>query len=221
MTNEKPSTSRAVIAVLLVLSGLVGAFTALIVYGFLAEYGPTSGSRVDGAVRGLGFAAVPLAVGMALAAIAFGLGRRSARVRGLSVALVVLSVCGVLVAGAQAAVAKYDRLPKVPNCGVDEFTGSAEVRAIQDAFAELEHPGPFGGGWNSIWGCGANLLNVTFDEAAAHYRGRLPSAGWNITRDDGGELAARRDGLMFVLAERCGSLAVEIRLAGADIPQTC
>ncbi len=222
MVIEKAPARSSVVVVLLVLSALVGAGTALILYIFLIEYGPTSGSRVDGAVQGLTFAAVPLLVAGVLAAVAFGLGRRSSWVRSLAVAAAVLSVCGVLVAGAQAAVGKYDRLAKVPDCGTAEVGGSPGARVAREAFADLEHPGPFGASWNGIQGCGADLLNVTFAEAAAHYRDRLPAAGWAITRDNSSELAARRNDLIFVLTERCGPVSVEMRLADAgDISTRC
>ena len=109
--------ANALPAVLLVLAALVGIVTAVVVYTFQVEYGPTTGSRIDGAIHGLTFAALPLAVAGVLAGVAFALGRRSSSLRGLAVAAIVLSIAGALVAGSQAAVTKYDRLAKVPECG--------------------------------------------------------------------------------------------------------
>jgi hypothetical protein len=207
--DNRPRTPLAV--VLLALASLVGVLTAGILYTFLVEYGPTTGSRTDGAVEGLVFAAVPLVVVAALAAIAFAIVRGS-WVRVMAVAVVLISVGGALIAGAQAAVTKYDGLAKVPGCGTVDGAGA---RAAGEAFAGLEHPGPFAGGWSGVQGCGADLLNVTFAQAAAHYRDRLPAAGWQITRDDSTTMTARRADLVFVLGESCGPVAVEIRLADA------
>lgn len=201
--------------VFLVLSAVVGAGAALFTLAFLTEYGTTSGSWADGALDGLELAVVPLLAIGALAAAALGLGRRSAWVRGLAIAVVLLSLGGVLAGGAQAAVAKYDRLPRLPACNSEDFDGSpAEpvVRAVQEAFSGLEHPGRFGGVSTGIDGCGTTLLNVTFDEAVAHYRQQLPATGWDVTRDDESGVTARRDDLVFVLIQdRCGSVAIAIR----------
>ncbi len=212
MLKEKTHIRTPVPVVLLVLSLLAGIVTAIVVYTFQVEYGPTTGSRVDGAIHGLTSAALPLAVVFVLAGAAFALGRRSSSLRGLAVAAIVLSIAGAMAAGSQAAVAKYDRLPKVPDCGTADVAGA---RIAHDAFAELEHPGPFGGGWSGIQGCGAEVLNVTLARAATHYRDHLPAAGWQITRDNGSEMAARRDGLVFVLSDSCGPVSVEVRLADA------
>ncbi len=210
--RRETQTQTIVPAVLLVLATLAGILTAVVVYTFQVEYGPTTGSRIDGAIHGLTSAALPLAVAGVLAGLAFALGRRSTSLRGLAVAAIVLSIAGALAAGSQAAVTKYDRLPKVPDCGTADVAGA---RIAHDAFAELEHPGPFGGGWNGIQGCGADVLNVSLAQAATHYRDRLPAAGWQITRDDGSEMSARRDGLVFVLTDSCGPVSVEVRLADA------
>jgi hypothetical protein len=207
--------------VLLVLSALVGILSVAGTYAFLHEYGTTSGSWIDGAVGGVKFAAVPLLIVGALAGVAFFLGRQATWVvRAMAAALVVLAAGGAMVAGGQAALARYDRLPKVPFCGTE--THMTGARAAEAAFAEIEHPAPFGGGWYGVNGCGATVLNVTFAEAAEHYREHLPAAGWRITGDTSHELAARRNDLLFVLFESCGTLEVEMSLvaAGAN-PNRC
>ena len=81
------------------------------------------------------------------------------------------------------------------------------LRDVQAAFDELEHPDRFsGGGSTGVEGCSTFLLNVTFEDAAAHYRDALPAAGWHVTVDDDSRLEARRDGLVFVIAnDRRGS----------------
>jgi hypothetical protein len=210
------------VVVLLVLSALVGILSAAGVYSFLLEYGTTSGSWADGAVGGLAFGAVPLLIVAVLAGVAFFLGRHTPWARGLAVGLVVLGASGALAAGGQAAVGKYDRLAKVPYCGTAADVSLTGARVAQPAFADLEHPEPFGGGWYGVEGCGATLLNMSFVEAAAYYREHLPTAGWRITRDDSSGLAARRNDLIFVVTERCGSVEVEIiTAAGGENPNRC
>ncbi|MFR9779058.1 hypothetical protein ACL02O_23760 [Micromonospora sp. MS34] len=224
MTTERAPRGALVF---LLLSAVVGAGAALFTFGFLSEYGTTSGSRAEGALGGLRFAAVPLLVTAGLAAAGFALGRRSVWPAAVAVAVVLVGVGGALAAGAQAAVMKYDRLPRLPHCYDEEFAGSeAEpvARAVQDAFAGLEHPWRFsGGGSTGLDGCATTLLDVTFDEAAAHYRGELRSAGWEITGDDASGLTARRGDLLFSLADSgCGSAAIAIRpKAVARSPQAC
>lgn len=170
---EGMTTDRVPLAavVFLLVSAAVGAGAALFTFGFLSEYGITSGSRAEGSLGGLRFAAVPLLVTAALGAAAFVLGRRSAWLPAVALAVVLLSVGGAVAAGAQAAVVKYDRLPRLPHCYDEEFAGSeAEpvARAVQDAFVGLEHPWRFsGGGSTGLDGCATTLLDVTFDEAAA------------------------------------------------------
>lgn len=224
MRTDKAPLSAVVF---LLVSAAVGAGAALFTFGFLSEYGTTSGSRAEGALGGLRFAAVPLVVAGVLAAAAFVFGRRSARLPVVAVAVVLVGVGGVVAAGAQAAVVKYDRLPRLPHCYDEEFAGSpAEpvARAVQDAFAGLDHPWRFsGGGSTGLDGCGSTLLNVTYGEAAAHYRGALPSAGWEVTRDEASGLEARRGDLVFSLTDSgCGSVAIAIKpKAAVRSPQTC
>jgi hypothetical protein len=219
--NEKAPARTWVVVVLFVLAAVVGAGTAAFVYAFGVEYGPTTGSWIDGAITGLTGAAVPLLLAGVLAAVAFFVGRHTTWARVVAVAFVVLSAGGVLVAGGQAAVAKYDRLAKVPFCGTSAEAALTGARAAAAEFARIEHAEPFGGGWYGVDGCGSTVLNVTLAEGAAHYREQLPAAGWTITRDTSSELAASRGDLTFGLAERCGAVEVEIRLAGTTNPTRC
>ena len=180
--TEKAPVRTWLVVVLLVLAAVVGAGTALFNYAFNVEYGPTTGSWMDGAVAGLTGTAVPLTWPQSwrrsrsswdgdTGPVGAGAGR----------GLVVLSAGGVFVGGGQAAVVKNpDRLAKVPYCGTSAEGSPAGALAASAEFARLEHPEPFGGGWYGVDGCGAVLLNATFAEAAAHYRERLPAAGWTI-----------------------------------------
>lgn len=191
--------------VVLALAATVATLTIVVTSAFLAEYGTTSGSAREGAGDGLKGAAIPLLVILALAVVAFVSGRRSVPVRLLSVAVVPLAVAGVLAAGAQAAVSKYDDLDRIPDCvPAEAIGGPAEtmLRDVQQAFADLEHPGRFsGGGSTGIGGCSRFVPTVTYDEAAAHYRDALPAAGWDVTVDEDARLTARRDDLVFLLVD--------------------
>lgn len=191
--------------VFLVLAAVVAALTVVVTSGFLTEYGTTTGSSWEGAGDGLTGAAAPLLVVLALAVVAFTSGRRSGPVRLLSLAVVPLAVAGVLAAGAQAALSKYDALERVPDCVPEEALGGpaeSMLRDVQAAFAELEHPDRFsGGGSTGISGCSRFVLNVTFEEAAAHYRDALPAARWEVTADEASRLVATRDGLDLLLTD--------------------
>ena len=219
--SEKAPARTATLVVLLVLAAIAGVGAALFNYVFNVEYGPTTGSWMDGAVAGLTGTAVPLLLVAVLAAVAFFMGWHTTWARALAVAVVVLSAGGVFVGGGQAAVVKYDRLAKVPYCGTAAEGAPAGALAAAAEFARIEHPEPFGGGWNGVDGCGSVLLNATFAEAAAHYRQRLPAAGWTITRDTSSELAASRAELRFSLTDSCGPVEVEIRLAGTTKSNRC
>jgi hypothetical protein len=206
--TEKTRTIGATLT--LILAVVVGAATAAVVYSFQTTYGPTTGSRVDGAVEALKGGAIGLAVVAALAVVTFVLARGSNWRRGLAVATAVLSVGALALAGGQAAVVKYDQLAKVPDC-----SGAPGLQAAAD---ELDHPAPFGGGWNGITGCGAEVLNLTFDEAATAYRAELVAAGWSVVTDDSSQLIARRGDITFALGQPCGSLTLELRTAASTGP---
>jgi hypothetical protein len=188
------------------LAAVVAIASAAFVYTFVAEYGPTTGSRVDGATAGLGVGAVGLVLVGGLAVTGLVVGRRWLAGRIAAVAVMAAALLAVVATGAQAAVVKYEGLPKVPDCSVDGSYGTA--------FGQISHPQPFGAGWSSEAGCGADLLNLPRAEAAAYYRQSLPAAGWTITSDDAAGLRADRGDLVFTLSDRCGPLAVAIERAG-------
>lgn len=212
MTDGDSVPRRSI--VLLVLAGLAGAGTALVVPAFLAEYGTTTGSRLEGATSALTTGFVPLLVALALAGVALVTGRRSARLRLASLVVAFLSVAGLLAGGAQAATSKYHRLPAVPTCDGQGFAKpvKAMLARVEDAAADLEHPDRFSGGGSTGYdGCTDHLLNLTFAEAAAHYRRELAVRGWAITSDGPSLLGARRDDLVFTLSRgRHGELPLHI-----------
>jgi len=197
---------------------LVAIASAAFVYTFVAEYGPTAGSRLDGATAGLGVGAVGLVVVAGLAVAGLVVGRRWLAGRIAAVAVIAAALLAVVATGAQAAVVKFDGLPKVPNCAGPY--GPAGI-AVQDAFAQIPHPQPFGAGWSSVSGCGADLLNVDRVEATAYYREKLPAVGWTISRDDAGGLRASRGDLVFTLSDQCGPVSVAIEQAAAPPNRVC
>ena len=201
----------------MVLAALVAVAMAAIVYAFLEVYGPTTGSRLDGARAALGFGALGLVLIAGFAIAGLVAGRRWLAGRIAAGAVMVLGLFVVLASGSQAAVSKYDSLPKVPYC----TGGGAFGTTVQDAFASMSHPQPFGAGWSSTSGCGADLLNSTRAEAAAYYREKLPAAGWTISRDDATELRARRGDLVFTLTDRCGPPAVAIEQVSSGGVRVC
>ncbi|HEX6246410.1 MAG TPA: hypothetical protein VFZ64_00950 [Nocardioidaceae bacterium] len=211
--TDTPMPRKAVI--LLVLATGLGALTALLVSGFLTEYGTTSGSWAEGALDGLRSGAVSVVLVGILAGTAFALAGPSMRGRRLAPAVVLGTVLALLAGGAQAAMAKYDTLPVVPSCDAQEFAPPIEemLTRVEEAFAELDHPDRFGGGGSTgVDGCETGLLNVTYAEAASHYRDELRRAGWTIGRDEATLLQARRGDLVFTLrATRWGEVVEGIR----------
>ena len=112
-------------------------------------------------------------------------GWRSSLVAGV---VVLLTAAGLLAGGAHAAAAKYETLSTAP-----ERVGDPELpppvntllRRVHQEMTAIDHPDRFGGDLTvGYHGCTDTLLNVTFFEAARHYRTALPAAGWTITRDD-------------------------------------
>jgi hypothetical protein len=212
--------TRTISTALIALAAIVAVLSATFAYVFLAEYGPTTGSRVDGARAGVGSAAVGLIMMCGLAVAGLVVGRRWRPGPILAATVMAAGLLGVLVSGAQAAVVKYDGLPKVPNCIVGGSYGSPDA-TLQDAFAGIAHPQPVGAGWSSGSGCGANLLNTDRETAATYYRQSLPTAGWTIGRDDATELRASHGELVFTLSERCGQVTVVIEQGSAPNPGVC
>jgi len=199
------------------LAAVVAIASAAFVYAFVAEYGPTTGSRLDGATAGLGAGAVGLVVVAGLAVAGLVVGRRWLAGRIAAVVVLAAALVAVVATGAQAAVVKFEGLPKVPDCTVDGSSGTA----LQDAFDRIPHPQPFGAGWSSVSGCGADLLNVDRVEATAYYREKLPAVGWTISRDDAGGLRANRGELVFTLTDQCGPVSVAIEQAAAPTTRVC
>jgi hypothetical protein len=95
---------------------------------------------------------------------------------------------------------KYNRFDAIPNCVQGFRAGPAVpvVRAAQAGFAELDHPGPFGGGGGSgVDGCDRPLeVKENFDVSAA-YRHTLRATDWQIDNDKPDRITAVKDGQAF------------------------
>lgn len=202
---------------------LVLAFLVVsISYGIAREYGDTAAddSAVAGrALRDWGFGIVLVA---GLAALVVGLGRGSRGRRGLTLAAVATLVITLLGVPAVAVVGVHRKLaayPRVPAC-TDGFSGGPAVpvvRAAQDAFEEIEHPGPFsGGGESGMDGCASQLMVREDVAVAAAYRDVLPAAGWRLAAVEPDLVEATRPGQRFTATrDRDGAWWVRIAPAAA------
>jgi hypothetical protein len=190
--------------VLLLALTLVAAFLVLSVsYGLTREYGDATAADATVAGRALrdGSPAILLVAG--LAALAVGTARRSRGRRGLTMvalAAAVVTLAGVPAGAVVGAHQKLEGFPQVPGC-TDGFTGGPAVpvvRAVQAAFEEIEHPGPFsGGGESGMDGCASQLMVRDDVDVAAAYRDALPAAGWRPVLLEPDLVEASKDGLKF------------------------
>lgn len=217
MTGDPLSRGRRIASVLLLaLGALVVAGSVSAGYGMVAEYGPTNGSLRDGAVAALELGLLPLLLGAAMCAAAYAVARGSRTVRGLAVGVVALALPSLLVAGAAGAQTKLDRLPTSLVCLQEDEPFPAPVagmlRQVQEEMERLDHPARFsGGGSTGYAGCGQQLLDLDFADAAAHYRAELPANGWRITDDSARTLRAERGTLVLRLREdRHGEVVIAV-----------
>jgi hypothetical protein len=203
--SHSPLRAHAAAAVLTLLCGLTGALLVSITFGFSVEYADTGAGALAVATSTLADWAMFLVVPGAFAVGALAVARRDTRLRVTAIQAVVLALttAGIAVSGVVGAAAKYERYPSVPNC-TDGFTGGPAhhvVHAAQDAYDELDHPGPFsGGGSTGIDGCESQLMVRGDVDPAAAYRTELADFGWRI--DDGptdGALRAVRGDQAFEL----------------------
>ncbi len=216
-SGDAPAPLRAG-AVLALAFTLVLAFLVVsISYGFAREYGDTAADDVvvgGRALRDWGVGVV-LVAGLALLVVA--LGRRSRGRRGLTVAAVATLVVTLVAVPAVAVVGvhrKYQAYPAVPDC-TDGFGGGPAVpvvQAAQDAFEEIEHPGPFsGGGESGTNGCASQLMVRGDVDVAGAYGAVLPAVGWRLGRVEPELVQATRPGQRFSAArDQDGSWWVRI-----------
>lgn len=191
---------------LLVLAAAGVVLGTWFVWEFLVMYGDTNAA---GSWQGLGLAAVPLVVVVALA-VAGGWFRRNRSGLVAAVLIVVAGLVSTVVAGELAVRAKFAALPRAPSCLMvepDDGKGSVDPRAAENTrraqavFDALNHPGPFTGTVETgMGGCAAMLASDDLAGVLAFYRTELVQKGWTITADRPQRLSATKDDLTIEVA---------------------
>lgn len=188
--------------VLLLGAAVLGGLGVLVAYGVSSEYGDTGATRTDLAVSAVVSWAPLLVVAAGLVLGAALRSRGSVAVRVSGAAVVATLLVGLPAAQVLGVEAKFDRYPSTPRCA-DGFTSGPAVpvvQAAQEAFEELDHPGPFsGGGSTGLDGCESELMLRHGQSPVAAYRSALAAAGWTVVTGTEALLRAERDGLAFEL----------------------
>jgi hypothetical protein len=209
--------------------GLAAAGAGLAIaisYGFNVEYADIADSDASIAARSFADWWIGLVVVFAFAAGAVAAARRSRGRRvmfGVAAVIAVVSVIGIPAGAVVGMHEKFDRYPDQPSC-TSAFNGGGSavpvVRAAQDRFVELDHPGPFSGsGASGVDGCAAELL-VGDAEVTATYRRTLVENGWRIDRYNRSLVSATKDGQAFEATQRTeGSWWVWIGPEGQRAPR--
>jgi hypothetical protein len=207
--------------VLLVLTVALASLVVDISYGLALEYGDTAAPDGRIAARslrdwGMGVGLVVGLAGWVVVAARRSRGRRAMTVgAAVAVAVTLVGVPGGAVLGVHQ---KLDAYPDLPSCTDGFRTGPAVpvVRAAQAGFAELDHPGPFGGGGSSgVDGCSTQLMVDGDVDVPGRYRGTLTDNGWWISHATPDLVAATRNGQGFEASrDQDGSWWVWIGPAG-------
>lgn len=191
-------------AVIVLAITLLSAFLVVSVsYGMGREYGDTSAADAVVAGRALRDWAfgVILVAGLGAVVVVTARGSRGRRALTLAAALaVVVTLVGVPVSAVIGVHQKFAGFPRVPSCTDGSSGGPAGpvVRAAQDAFEEIDHPGPFsGGGEAGMDGCASQLMLDDEVDVPTAYRGALRAAGWRPGRLEPGLVEATKGDQRF------------------------
>ena len=217
-----PPMLRAGAFVALAFTLLLAFLVVGISYAIAREYGDTAADDTAVALRALRDWGTGVVLVAGLALLVVGLARRSRGRRGLTLAAVgtlVVTLLGVPASAVVGVHRKFEAYPAVPRC-TDGFTGGPAVpvvRAVQEAFEGIEHPGPFsGGGESGIDGCASQLMVREDVDVTGAYRDVLPAAGWRLGAVEPDLVEATRPGLRFT-ATRDRDGAWWVRIAPADV----
>jgi hypothetical protein len=184
--------TRSVLAVAaLVLMALVGLTAALAVYDLASIYGDPTGSElamfVPFGVPGL--IVVTLLLGAAAGAVALSRGRMRRPVTVTAAVIAGVSIIGIVVGNHYGVEDKRADTARPPECGIQ----NTELRR---EFAEIDHPGYFGGGSASRSDC-SYLLSTEHGQAALdEYADGLRGRGYTVARDADG-LTAEHERFSF------------------------
>jgi hypothetical protein len=171
--------------IVLAVAAVVMALAVALVAALLREYGDV---RSSGVVQGFTFGLAPLAVVGLIAAAGVALARQARWSILGALAVVLLGVTGIGVAGRDGIAAKLaDRAPSVlcdlGATGAADPAAAEATRRATEAFATLRHPGSIGGVIEqSTEGCAAEVEVPAerLDAALGDYRGQLASLGWTV-----------------------------------------
>lgn len=205
---------RSVLAVAaLVLLAFVGLWATWGMYDLASIYADPTGSELATFVPfGIPvLIAVTLLLGAAAVAVALSRGRMRRPVTVTAAVILGASIIGIGVGNHYGVVDKRADTARPPECGIQ----NTELRR---EFAEIDHPGYFGGGSASRSDC-SYLLSTEHGEAALdEYADGLRGRGYTVARDADG-LTAERERFSFsarvVSAEQSdGHLSVTLRDRG-------
>jgi hypothetical protein len=207
--------------VLLALTAALAFLVVNVSYGVALEYGDTAAADARIAARSFRDwgGGIVLVIGFAGWVVAAGRRSRGRRAMTVTAAVaVVVALIGVPAGAVLGVHQKFDRYADLPSC-TDEFRSGPAVpvvRAAQDGFAGLDHPGPFsGGGSSGIDGCSTQLMVPEHVDVLIFYRDRLIDSGWRISHVERNLVAARKDGQEFEASrDQDGSWWVWIGPAG-------
>lgn len=184
--------TRSVLAVAaLVLMALVGLWATWGMYDLASIYGDPTGSELAmfGTFGILVVVAVTLMLGAATGAVALSRGRMRRPVTAVAAAIVVASMIGIVMGNRYGLEDKRADSATPPECGIQ----NAELRK---EFAEIEHPGYFGGGSASRSDCSFLLSTEHRQAALDEYADGLRVRGYTVARGDAG-LTAKHERFSF------------------------
>lgn len=183
---------RSVLAVAaLVLLALVGLWATWGMYDLASIYADPTGSELATFVPfGVPvLIAVTLLLGVAAVAVVLSRGRMRRPVTVTAAVIVGVSMTGIVVGNHYGVQDKRADSARPPECGIR----NTELRK---EFAEIEHPGYFGGGRASRSDCSFFLFTEHRQAALDEYADRLRVRGYTVARGDGG-LTAKHERFSF------------------------
>lgn len=185
-------TRSVLAAAALILLALIGLWAAWAMYDLASIYGdPTASELATFVPFGIPvLIAVTLLLGVAAGAVALSRGRTRRPVTVTAAVIVGVSLIGIVAGNHYGVEDKRADTARPPECGIQ----NTELRT---EFAEIDHPGYFGGGSASRSDCSYLLSTEHGGEAALdEYAEGLRGRGYTVARDTGG-LTAEHEKFSF------------------------